>query len=48
MGEIIIVLYAMMIIILQCNKDYAISFDELFERKSLYNLLLSKFANIKR
>ena len=37
-----------MIIILQFNNDYAISFDELFERELLHNFLFSKFANIKQ
>ena len=37
-----------MIIIVQFNNDYAISFDELCERELLYNVLLSKFANIKQ
>ena len=35
-------------IIVQYNNDYAISFDELFERESFYNFLPSKFANIKQ
>ena len=37
-----------MIIIVQFNNDYAISFDELFERELFYNFLLSKFENIKQ
>ena len=37
-----------MIIVVQFKNDYAISFDELFERELSYNFLISKFANIKQ
>ena len=37
-----------MMIIVQFENSYAISFDELFERELLYNFYISKFANNKQ
>ena len=42
MGEINLLHCTIMIIVVQFKNDYAISFDELFERELLYNFLLSK------